>query len=165
MRPLFAVGLVFAGCCSNVIFLELLVRSVTPRVPGLHRGSRRGVPTRLPHAPRVRPCAAWDPESPLLHPAQAPSAAPANSFTAPLAGNTRGVAGITPFSHTWGIESGRTSHVTGQNLVAAEPKVPLALFSNRVVINATFDWSTGPKLFDLECSLILYTLQRKSHVC
>ncbi|XP_015414898.1 PREDICTED: UDP-xylose and UDP-N-acetylglucosamine transporter isoform X7 [Myotis davidii] len=26
MRPLFAVGLVFAGCCSNVIFLELLVR-------------------------------------------------------------------------------------------------------------------------------------------
>ncbi|KAF6086847.1 solute carrier family 35 member B4 [Phyllostomus discolor] len=26
MRPLCAVGLVFAGCCSNVIFLELLVR-------------------------------------------------------------------------------------------------------------------------------------------
>ncbi|ELW68790.1 UDP-xylose and UDP-N-acetylglucosamine transporter [Tupaia chinensis] len=26
MRPAFAVGLVFAGCCSNVIFLELLVR-------------------------------------------------------------------------------------------------------------------------------------------
>ncbi|XP_029090070.1 UDP-xylose and UDP-N-acetylglucosamine transporter [Monodon monoceros] len=26
MRPAFAVGLVFAGCCSNVIFLELLAR-------------------------------------------------------------------------------------------------------------------------------------------
>nr|KAF6419405.1 solute carrier family 35 member B4 [Rousettus aegyptiacus] len=26
MRPFFAVGLVFAGCCSNVIFLELLAR-------------------------------------------------------------------------------------------------------------------------------------------
>ncbi|XP_070277436.1 nucleotide sugar transporter SLC35B4-like [Myotis yumanensis] len=26
MRLLFAVGVVFAGCCSNVIFLELLVR-------------------------------------------------------------------------------------------------------------------------------------------
>ncbi|KAF6276238.1 solute carrier family 35 member B4 [Rhinolophus ferrumequinum] len=26
MRPIFAVGLVFAGCCSNVIFLELLAR-------------------------------------------------------------------------------------------------------------------------------------------
>ncbi|KAM4873756.1 nucleotide sugar transporter SLC35B4 [Thomomys bottae] len=26
MRPAFAVGLVFAGCCSNVVFLELLVR-------------------------------------------------------------------------------------------------------------------------------------------
>lgn len=25
-RPLSAVGLVFAGCCRNVIFLELLVR-------------------------------------------------------------------------------------------------------------------------------------------
>ena len=30
MRPAFAVGLVFAGCCSNVIFLELLARWVTP---------------------------------------------------------------------------------------------------------------------------------------
>lgn len=27
MRPAFAVGLVFAGCCSNVIFLELLART------------------------------------------------------------------------------------------------------------------------------------------
>ncbi|KAI2547968.1 SLC35B4 isoform 2 [Pan troglodytes] len=26
MRPALAVGLVFAGCCSNVIFLELLAR-------------------------------------------------------------------------------------------------------------------------------------------
>ncbi|XP_037369694.1 nucleotide sugar transporter SLC35B4-like [Talpa occidentalis] len=26
MRPALGVGLVFAGCCSNVIFLELLVR-------------------------------------------------------------------------------------------------------------------------------------------
>uniref|UniRef100_S4R2P0 Solute carrier family 35, member B4 n=1 Tax=Mus musculus TaxID=10090 RepID=S4R2P0_MOUSE len=34
MRPAFAVGLVFAGCCSNVIFLELLARDCVKCFPG-----------------------------------------------------------------------------------------------------------------------------------
>jgi hypothetical protein len=30
MHPAFAILLVFTGCCSNVVFLELLIRLVKP---------------------------------------------------------------------------------------------------------------------------------------
>lgn len=101
MRPAFAVGLVFAGCCSNVIFLELLARWVTPvgRTKEAGGGEPPNAAARLPPAPSWcrsfltprRARAGMEPPPPGSALDYAPSALLPNSFSASLEGNPLGV--------------------------------------------------------------------------
>lgn len=117
MRPAFAVGLVFAGCCSNVIFLELLARWVTPA--GRTKEAGGGAPPRAvpppsragpgvgPPAPSVCTGLLGTPLSRLLsHPAHRPLSRPIVSQH-PSRGTLRVFAVVTLFSHSggWSLES------------------------------------------------------------
>lgn len=143
MRAAIAVGLVFAGCCSNVIFLELLARWVTPADRPLAPGAApRKSEERRPRSPNPgcapsrgagrgwdglsprRLGAARDPADLAISSSCAPSALPSNTFTASLSPEGLGCCCRHPFFtgefFTWLVQGRQGTR--GR-------KVPPALFS------------------------------------